>query len=84
MTRRFVWLVTGVGIGVVVSRRLSRSPTGSPAVTAVSSVLARARRVVDEAVADGHAEMRRREASLREVLAAPRADRGEGSREGKR
>jgi hypothetical protein len=84
MTRRLAWLVTGVGIGVAVSQRLSRSPSGSAAVTAVSSVVARARRIVDEAVADGHAEMRRREASLREVLAAPGADRRDGLREGKR
>jgi predicted NBD/HSP70 family sugar kinase len=84
MTRRLVWLATGVGIGVAVSQRISRSPHGSAAVSAASSVVARARRVVNEAVADGRAEMRRREASLREVLAAAGAEGGDGLREGKR
>lgn len=84
MTRRLVWLVTGVGIGVAVSQRITRSLYGSAAVAAASSVVTRARRVVGEAVADGRAEMQRREASLREVLAASGLEREEGVPEGRR
>jgi predicted NBD/HSP70 family sugar kinase len=84
MTRRLVWLVTGVGIGVAVSQRITRSSHGSAAVAAASSVVTRARRVVGEAVADGRAEMQRREASLRDVLAGSGVEQGEGLREGRR
>jgi predicted NBD/HSP70 family sugar kinase len=84
MTRRLVWLLTGVGIGVAVSQRITRSPHGSAAAAAASSVVTRARRVVGEAVADGRAEMQRREASLREVLRASGAELREGLPEGRR
>jgi len=84
MMRRLVWLVAGVGIGVAVSQRITRSRRGSAVVGAASSAVTRTRRVFAEAVADGRAEMQRREASLREVLAASGVERGQGLPEGRR
>jgi hypothetical protein len=64
-------LTAGVGIGVAVARRLGRSPAATTVEAAAGRVVGQARRAVDAVIADGRAEMRMREARLREVLAAP-------------
>lgn len=67
MIKRPFWLMTGFGLGVMVSvrtrRRLERA---NP-----EQLAARVRSAVGAAVAEGRAEMRSREAALRTVLAAP-------------
>jgi hypothetical protein len=74
MTRRLAWFAAGMGVGVMVTQRVARSTGGSAAADAVSGIAARVRRVVDDVIADGRVEMQRREARLREVLAAPDHD----------
>jgi hypothetical protein len=68
---RLVWLAAGVGIGVVVARRLEQSGPMSAVETVAEQALRHLRRAVDALIADGRAEMRTSEARLRAVLAAP-------------
>lgn len=67
MIKRPFWLVTGFGLGVMVSvrtrRRLGRAHP--------EQLTARIRSAVDAALTEGRAEMRSREAALRTVLATP-------------
>jgi hypothetical protein len=73
MTRRVRWFVAGVGVGVLASRRMTQTSPATMVGAAASSVRARIRRLVDDVLADVRGEMQRREARLREVLAAPDA-----------
>jgi hypothetical protein len=73
VTRRLRWFVAGVGVGVLASRRVARSASGTIVGDAAASVASRVRRIVDEMLDDARLEMRRRETRLREVLAAPDA-----------
>jgi hypothetical protein len=66
-----MWFATGIGIGLVVSRRVAQSPTGSATDALAARLATRVRRAVDDVIADGRIEMHRREARLRAVLAAP-------------
>jgi hypothetical protein len=70
MTKRLFWLLTGFGLGVALTRRFRRR-TGSGATRV--GLGARARAQLDDAVAEGRREMEQREATLREVFAAPRS-----------
>jgi len=83
VTRRFAWFATGVGVGVLVTRRVAL-PGHRPVRSGMASGLAtRVRRVVDDVVAEGRVEMQRREARLRAVFAAP-DDAPAGTAEGRR
>lgn len=72
MTKRAFWLLAGFGLGVTAATRARRrvellAPQGSP----LHAVGDRIRRALGDAVDVGRDEMRRREAVLRTVLAAP-------------
>jgi hypothetical protein len=66
--RRLPWIATGFGLGVVVAHRATRGGTQPVLVTTATGLATRVRRTVEAAIADGRAEMHRREASLREVF----------------
>ncbi|MEX2254144.1 MAG: hypothetical protein WEC34_01790 [Acidimicrobiia bacterium] len=83
MTGRLVCFAAGIGLGVAATRRLARSTSASAVEATTAAVVTRVRRAVDGVVADGRVEMRRREARLRAVLAAPRRD-GAGAAGGRR
>jgi hypothetical protein len=69
MSRRLVWFATGVGVGVLVTRRVSSSASQPGEIA--SGVARRVRHALDDTIADARVDMRRREARLREVLAVP-------------
>jgi hypothetical protein len=83
VTRGVAWFAAGVAVGVALSRRAARSTAGSVVEAAGTAIASRVRRSLDDVIADGRVEMRRREARLREVLAAP-APRAEGAAGGRR
>ena len=83
MSRRLVWFATGLGAGLVMSRRVAASAPGSVADAMVSRVATRLRRAFDDVIAEGRIEMLRREARLRAILAAPEREPTR-VREGKR
>ena len=70
MTRRLFWLLTGFGLGVALARRFRRRAGSGAARAGMGS---RARAHFDDAMAEGRREMEQREATLREVFAAPRS-----------
>jgi hypothetical protein len=70
--KRITWLAVGFGLGVGVATRARHQVEAlTPTDTA-----ARVRRALTDAVGVGRDEMRRREAMLRTVLAAPSSPRG--------
>jgi hypothetical protein len=71
MTHRVRWFVAGVGIGVLASRRIAHTTPVAMVGDTAASMRARMRRLVDDVLVDVRGEMQRREARLREVLAAP-------------
>jgi hypothetical protein len=73
VTRRLRWFAAGVGVGVLASRRVAHTAPAAMVGDAAAAVLARVRRLVDDAVDDVRGDMQRREARLREVLAMPDA-----------
>ncbi len=70
--RRLFWLGAGFGLGVAAARRARRRQQAST--PDAPSPLGRALRAhVDDAIAEGRAEARRREATLRSLLAASKS-----------
>jgi hypothetical protein len=71
MTGRLRWFVAGVGVGVLATRRLARSPAGAVVADAGASVVRRVRRVVEDVLDDARVDVQRRETRLRELLGVP-------------
>ena len=65
--KRWFWMAVGFGLGIAASRRRSNAATGDRGLLG-----AWAQRQVRDALAEGRAEAKRREATLRSVLAVPR------------
>ena len=66
--RRLTWLAAGFGLGAVVAHRATQGGTQPVIATTAAGLVARVRRTVVDAVAEGRTEMAQREVRLREVF----------------
>lgn len=67
--RRLTWVAVGFGLGAVATHKATRGGRAPVLVATAGTAVGSIRRRLDAAVSEGRAEMRDREARLREVFA---------------
>ena len=72
--RRLGWIAVGFGLGAAATHKATRGGRAPVLATTAGTALTHVRRRVDAAMSEGRAEMREREARMREVFAVPGAD----------
>lgn len=69
--RRLTWVVLGFGLGAAATHKATRGGRAPVLTVAAGGAISSVRRRLGAALDEGRAEMREREARLREVFAAP-------------
>lgn len=67
--RPLTWVAVGFGLGAVATHKATRGGRAPALVATAETAVGSVRRRLDAAIAEGRAEMREREARLREVFA---------------